>query len=50
MFNSSERAWLVLWEAKVIIQLAPGVLMLYPSSLFTHFNVDICGKSRHDMS
>ncbi|RDX40344.1 hypothetical protein OH76DRAFT_1423751 [Lentinus brumalis] len=39
-FDHTEKAWLVLWEAKLIIELPPGVLMYYPSSLFTHFNVD----------
>ncbi|RPD69242.1 hypothetical protein L226DRAFT_539921 [Lentinus tigrinus ALCF2SS1-7] len=41
-FNYKEKAWLVLWEANVIIELPPGVFLFYPSSLFTHFNVDIC--------
>jgi len=44
-FNHREYCWLVLWEAKVIIQIPPGVFVLYPSSLFHHFNVDICGAS-----
>ncbi len=43
-FNHHEKAWLVLWEAKLIIELPPGVLIFYPSSLFTHFNVDISGQ------
>ncbi|RPD57505.1 hypothetical protein L227DRAFT_565288 [Lentinus tigrinus ALCF2SS1-6] len=40
-FNHKEKAWLVLWEAGLIIELPPGVLMLYPSSLFIHCNVDM---------
>ncbi|KAA1471025.1 hypothetical protein DENSPDRAFT_849962 [Dentipellis sp. KUC8613] len=40
MFNDKERAWLVLWEAGVIIQVPPGVFVAYPSSLFLHFNFD----------
>jgi hypothetical protein len=43
-FNHSVRSWLVLWEAKVVVQLPPWVIVLYPSSLIYHFNVDINGK------
>ncbi|KAA1472872.1 hypothetical protein DENSPDRAFT_881587 [Dentipellis sp. KUC8613] len=39
-FNHRERAWLVLWEAGIIIQVPPGVFVAYPSSLFLHFNFD----------
>ena len=28
----------------MIIELPAGVFLMYPSSLFFHFNVDICGK------
>lgn len=42
-FKHEEKAWLVLWEAKVIIQLPPGIFLFYPSALFTHFNCDISG-------
>ena len=42
-FDHKEKAWLVLWEAKLIIEIPPGALILYPSSLFLHFNVDISG-------
>ncbi len=42
-FAYKEKAWLVLWEAGLIIELPPGVLLFYPSSLFVHFNVDITG-------
>ncbi len=45
-FDHTEKAWLVLWEAKLIIELPAGVLMYYPSSLFTHFNVDMSGMSQ----
>ncbi|KAG1834973.1 hypothetical protein DFJ58DRAFT_847503 [Suillus subalutaceus] len=41
-FNSKERSWLVIWEAGVVIEMPPGVFVMYPSSLFFHFNVDIC--------
>ncbi|KAI0738690.1 hypothetical protein C8Q80DRAFT_1275652 [Daedaleopsis nitida] len=40
-FNSKEKAWLVLWEAGLIIEIPPGVVILYPSSLFMHFNISI---------
>ncbi|KAF8872654.1 hypothetical protein BD779DRAFT_1679595 [Infundibulicybe gibba] len=40
-FNHSKRTWLVLWEAEVAIQLPPWVVCLYPSSLLTHFNIDV---------
>ncbi|KAI0750637.1 hypothetical protein C8Q80DRAFT_1118665 [Daedaleopsis nitida] len=39
-FNHHEKAWLVFWEAHLIIQLPPGVFIFYPSSLFTHFNIN----------
>ncbi|KAI0040930.1 hypothetical protein FA95DRAFT_804673 [Auriscalpium vulgare] len=35
------QSWLVIWEAGIIIELPPWVLLIYPSSLFYHFNVDI---------
>ncbi|KDR72454.1 hypothetical protein GALMADRAFT_143286 [Galerina marginata CBS 339.88] len=41
-FNHSQRTWLVLWEAGVVIQLPPWVMVAYPSSLLYHFNIDIC--------
>ncbi|RPD70722.1 hypothetical protein L226DRAFT_224805 [Lentinus tigrinus ALCF2SS1-7] len=40
-FDSKEKAWLVLWEAGLVIELPVGVLILYPSSLFLHFNVNM---------
>jgi hypothetical protein len=39
-YNHSVRTWLVLWEARVVIQLLPWVVLLYPFSLIRHFNVD----------
>ncbi|KAK7049896.1 hypothetical protein VNI00_005326 [Paramarasmius palmivorus] len=39
-FNHRERSWLVIWEAGIVLELPPGVFVLYPSSLFLHFNVD----------
>ncbi|KAF9044589.1 hypothetical protein BDZ89DRAFT_1059069 [Hymenopellis radicata] len=41
IFNHREKAWLVIWEAGICLELPPGVFLLYPSSLFYHFNVDI---------
>jgi hypothetical protein len=43
-FNHSQRSWLVLWEAGVVVELPPWVVAIYPSSLFYHFNVDIAGE------
>ncbi|KAF8548532.1 hypothetical protein OG21DRAFT_1526429 [Imleria badia] len=43
-FNSKLRAWLVIWELGIIIELPVGVLLLYPSALFFHFNVDMAEK------
>ena len=43
-FNHREKAWLVLWEAKLVVEMPPGVLILYPSSLFLHFNVNVEGE------
>ncbi|KAK7051198.1 hypothetical protein VNI00_004698 [Paramarasmius palmivorus] len=40
-FNHQEKCWLVIWEAGVALELPPGVFVIYPSSLFLHFNVDI---------
>ena len=44
-FNHTMRSWLVIWEAGVVIELPPWVLLLYPSSLLYHFNIDIDGRS-----
>ncbi|KAJ7819234.1 hypothetical protein B0H13DRAFT_1738745 [Mycena leptocephala] len=40
-FNHTQRTWLVIWEAVVIVELPPWTLAMYPSSLFYHFNVDV---------
>ncbi|KAH7904056.1 hypothetical protein BJ138DRAFT_1107144 [Hygrophoropsis aurantiaca] len=42
-FRHEEKAWLVIWEAGLILELPPGVLLFYPSALFYHFNIDIGG-------
>ncbi|KAK7043052.1 hypothetical protein VNI00_008790 [Paramarasmius palmivorus] len=39
-FNHRERCWLVIWEAGIVLELPPGVFLIYPSSLFLHFNID----------
>ena len=44
-FNHTMRSWLVIWEAGVVIELPPWVLLLYPSSLLYHFNIDVNGQS-----
>lgn len=46
-FDHRRKAWLVIWEAGVIIEIPAGVFVAYPSSLFYHFNWDIgtiCGQ------
>ncbi|KAJ7186931.1 hypothetical protein C8R46DRAFT_1206918 [Mycena filopes] len=40
-FNHTQRTWLVVWEAGIIIELPPWVLAMYPSALLYHFNIDI---------
>ncbi|KAK7037413.1 hypothetical protein VNI00_011163 [Paramarasmius palmivorus] len=40
-FDHREKCWLVIWEAGVALELPPGVFVIYPSSLFLHFNVDL---------
>ncbi|KAI0259138.1 hypothetical protein BC834DRAFT_846937 [Gloeopeniophorella convolvens] len=40
-FNHKYRSWLAIWEAGIIVELPPWVLLVYPSSLFFHFNIDI---------
>lgn len=44
VFNHLEKAWLVIWEAGVCLQLPPGVFVLYPSSIFFSFNIDLSSK------
>ncbi|KAK0461844.1 uncharacterized protein EV420DRAFT_1477567 [Desarmillaria tabescens] len=47
-FDHTRFCWLVIWEARpIIIQLPPGVFLVYPSSLFYHFNIDIQDLDRH---
>ncbi|THU76536.1 hypothetical protein K435DRAFT_605160, partial [Dendrothele bispora CBS 962.96] len=40
-FDHSQKCWLVIWEAGIALELPPGVFLLYPSSLFIHFNIDL---------
>lgn len=44
-FDDNEYSWLAIWELNIVVQLPPGVVGLYPSSLLYHFNVDISGES-----
>ncbi|KAF9515163.1 hypothetical protein BS47DRAFT_1391892 [Hydnum rufescens UP504] len=39
-FNHGERCWLVCWETQLIIEIPPGIYLLYPSSLVFHWNAD----------
>ncbi len=45
-FCHKEKAWLVIWELGVVVELPPGVFALFPSSLLYHFNIDIEGEPR----
>jgi hypothetical protein len=40
-FLSTHKFWLVLWEAGVGMELPAGVWFIYPSALFTHFNIHL---------
>ncbi|KZV60889.1 hypothetical protein PENSPDRAFT_693888 [Peniophora sp. CONT] len=40
-YDTRTKSWLVIWEAGVVIELPFWTLLIYPSSLFYHFNVDI---------
>ncbi|KAJ7165230.1 hypothetical protein C8R46DRAFT_1035834 [Mycena filopes] len=40
-FNHTQRTWLVIWEATVVMELPPWTLAAYPSALLYHFNIDI---------
>lgn len=42
-FDSKQKAWLVIWEAGLIIELPAGVFLYYPSAIFFHFNIDLSG-------
>ncbi|KAF8142931.1 hypothetical protein K438DRAFT_1994399 [Mycena galopus ATCC 62051] len=44
-FNHTQRTWLVLWEAFIIVELPPWTMAAYPSALFYHFNIDVQGQS-----
>ncbi|KAF8077782.1 hypothetical protein FPV67DRAFT_1662574 [Lyophyllum atratum] len=46
-FNDKELSWLVIWEAGVVIQLPAGCFLMYPSSLFFHFNIDLKDINKH---
>ncbi|KAL1659740.1 hypothetical protein GGF50DRAFT_119598 [Schizophyllum commune] len=48
-FNHRERCWLVIWEAGLIIELPSGVMLAYPSSLFFHWNVDVCDLDKAEI-
>ncbi|KAH9840804.1 uncharacterized protein C8Q71DRAFT_741322 [Rhodofomes roseus] len=40
-FNSKHRSWLVVWEAGIVVEMPPWTPVMYPSSLFLHFNIDV---------
>ncbi|TFK57991.1 hypothetical protein BDN72DRAFT_907214 [Pluteus cervinus] len=40
-FDHTTRSWLVIWDAGIIIEAPPWTALVYPSSLFLHFNIDI---------
>ena len=41
IFDHKRKAWLVIWEANIMIEIPAGVFVAYPSSLFYHFNWDV---------
>lgn len=41
--NADEKIWLVLWEAGIIIQIPAGCVVMFPSALFMHFNINMDG-------
>lgn len=40
-FDSKRRAWLVLWELGVIVEMPKGCAIAFPSALILHYNADI---------
>ncbi|TFK60674.1 hypothetical protein BDN72DRAFT_904764 [Pluteus cervinus] len=40
-FDHKMRSWLVIWDAGIIVEAPPWTALIYPSSLFLHFNIDI---------
>ncbi|KAJ7220740.1 hypothetical protein GGX14DRAFT_431909 [Mycena pura] len=40
-FDHRRFTWLVIWEAGVAVELPPWVILIYPSALFYHFNLDV---------
>ncbi|KAJ7930145.1 hypothetical protein B0H13DRAFT_1858974 [Mycena leptocephala] len=40
-FDHCKYTWLVIWEAGVAVELPPWVILIYPSALFYHFNLDV---------
>ncbi|KAJ7020949.1 hypothetical protein C8F04DRAFT_1274271 [Mycena alexandri] len=40
-FNHTQRTWLVIWEAVVVVELPPWTIAMYPSALLYHFNIDV---------
>ncbi len=41
------KSWLLLYDAGLAIQLVPGQLLLFPSALFLHSNVDVDQSFSH---
>ncbi|KAJ7259112.1 hypothetical protein B0H12DRAFT_1232098 [Mycena haematopus] len=40
-FDHTKYTWLVIWEAGVAVELPPWTILIYPSALFYHFNIDV---------
>ncbi|TFK62981.1 hypothetical protein BDN72DRAFT_902767 [Pluteus cervinus] len=40
-FDHKKCSWLVLWDAGIMLELPPWTAVIYPSSLFYHFNIDM---------
>ena len=43
MTDADEQIWLVFWEAGIIFQVPVGVLIIFPSALLLHFNINMKG-------
>lgn len=41
IFADTQFTWLVIWEAGVAIQHPPWTILMYPSALFLHSNIDV---------
>uniref|UniRef100_A0A0W0FYJ7 Uncharacterized protein n=1 Tax=Moniliophthora roreri TaxID=221103 RepID=A0A0W0FYJ7_MONRR len=40
-FNHKEKCYLVILKAGIVVELPPGTFFAYPSSIFSHWNIDL---------